>query len=217
MGSDNFYAGGSAVAQRKTADRTQASPEGEADIVELLLLDHRPIKDCIEILISPKKNKKEKLAVARDFLNYVHDHSQAEKKTVYKLLEKNEELHFLILEAMAEHAMVDKEVRSLRTKLARARSLRDEVEAELKVLAELVQKHILEEESEMLPKIKSEFGEQELKDIGMEFMKARKLDQTMLTDFPELQEELIQWKDSVQEISSRFLSRMDKYVDNLKH
>jgi hemerythrin-like domain-containing protein len=187
------------------------------DIIDLILADHKFIKECIEVLLSEETSKKEKLSISRDFLETLHAHLLAEKKTVYKSLVDNEQLHFIILEADVEHQIVEKEIKSLSQKLSRVRTLKDEVEAELKVLAELVQKHIQEEESEMLPTMKAELTEEVLHEIGQSFLKARKFNQGEAEEFPLLQDELIQWKDSVQEISSKFLSKMDKYVENLKH
>lgn len=202
------------MTQKKTRPINQVH---NVDVIDLLLVDHRYIKECIGVLINEDASKKEKLAVAKGFLDALHLHSLAEKRAVYKPLEGNEELHFTILEAEIEHGIVDQKVRSLKIKLARTRILKDEVEAELKVLAELVKHHIQEEESEMLPKMRAELDEETLREIGADFMKARKFSDQELGDYPELQDELIQWKDSVQKLSSQFLSKMDKYVENLKH
>lgn len=189
----------------------------ELSVIDLILFDHRSIKEGMEVLIDDDVDKDKKLSVARGFLESVQLHSLAEKKSIYAKLESNEELHFNILEAEIEHGIVDKKVKVLKQKVARVRTLKDEVEAELKVLAELIKKHIMEEESEMLPKMREEVDEETLHELGLNFMKLRGLTQQQLSEFPLLEDELINWKDSVQKISSQFLSKMDKYVENLKH
>lgn len=187
------------------------------DVVDLILMDHKILKKGIAILTDDDADKKTKLAAAQEFLAAVHDHSLAEKRAIYTPLESNEELHFNILEAEIEHGIVDQKVKMLKGKLSRVRTLKDELEAELKVLAELVKHHLQEEESEMLPKMKEAVDDQTLIELGAAFMKLRKWSNEDFGEFPQLSDELIQWKDSVQKVSSKFLSKMDKYVENLKH
>jgi hemerythrin-like domain-containing protein len=195
--------------------------EGQAiesvSIIDLLLYDHQFLKACIRILKDDASDKSRKLLVSRGFLEAVQKHSKAEKKAVYTPLKKNTELHFTILEAEIEHGVVDAKVKYLKNCVARVRVLKDETEAELKVLAELLEHHLKEEESEMFPKMREALEDETLIELGVEFMSLRKLTPKDLHDFPMLQDELIQWKDSVQKISSQFLSKMDRYVENLKH
>jgi hemerythrin-like domain-containing protein len=189
----------------------------DINIIDILLIDHRYVKDCIEILTSESSTKKQKLGIAKDFLIALQKHSEAEKKIVYSPLKGDEEFHFNILEAEIEHGIVDEKIKLLKPKLARAKVLKDEIEAELKVLAELVKHHIKEEESELLPKMNDYLEEETLKSMGQEFMKRREMTASDLDNYPHLQDELVSWKDDVQKISSQFLSKMDKYVENLKH
>ena len=189
----------------------------DINVIDLILIDHRFIKECVEVMIDEKADKRKKMAIAKDFLEAVHLHSQTEKKAIYSPLEANEELHFNILEAEIEHGIIDQKVRSLKAKISRARILRDEVEAEFKVLAELLKKHIIEEESEILPKMKEVVDDATLSDLGKHFMKLRKFSAQDLQDYPQLQDELIEWKDSIQKVSSEFLTKMDKFVENLQH
>ena len=198
---------------------TQRHDEGsqQASVIDLILIDHRYLKQCIEILSDEKADKNKKLSMARGFLETLQKHSMAEKKAVYVPTEKHEELHFNILEAEIEHGIVDQKVTMLKPRVARARALKDDMEAELKVLSELVKHHIQEEESEILPKMQLEFSDEALDEMGAEFMRLRKFEPKTLHDFPVLQDELIHWKDTVQKLSSKFLSKMDQYVENLKH
>lgn len=186
-------------------------------VIDYLLFDHQYLKRCVEVLIDDKAPKKTKLTISKGFLEAVLKHSVAEKKAVYSKLEGNTELHFIILQAEIEHGIVDQKVKSLRNRLARVRILKDEAEAELKVLGDLLKHHLMEEESEMFPKMQEAIDEASLLEMGAHFMKLRNLTPQDLTDYPVLQDELIQWKDSVQKISSQFLSKMDKYVENMKH
>lgn len=187
------------------------------NVIDMILIDHRFVKECIDILTNEQTEKAKKFSIARGFLDVLQEHSVAEKQVVYAQLESKEEFHFNILEAQIEHGIVDEKVKQLRPKITHARSLRDEIEAELKVLAELVKNHIKEEESELLPKMSEELDEETLREMGQVFMKVRKMSMKDLHDYPQLQDELVTWKDDVQKVSSQFLSKMDKYVENLRH
>lgn len=186
-------------------------------IIDLILIDHRFLKACIEVLSDENAEKRKKMNIAMDFLDALSTHSSAEKKAVYAPMEKNEELHFKVLEAEIEHGLVDQKVKSLKTKLPNTRVLKDELEAELKVLADLVKHHIMEEESNLLPKMNELLSSEELNKLGNSFMKLRKFTARDLKDYPLLQDELIQWKDSIQKVSSEFLSKMENFVENLQH
>jgi hemerythrin-like domain-containing protein len=198
------------VAQRKKKN-------SDVSVIDLLLFDHQYLKECIAVLVNDSADKKKKKSVAKGFLDAVQKHSTAEKKAVYSKLESNEELHFIILEAEIEHGIIDQKVKKLKKDLTRFRVLKDETEAELKVLGELLQNHLMEEESEMFPKMQDAIEDAALNEMGADFMRMRKLSPEKLRDYPMLENELIQWKDSVQKMSSQFLSKMDKYVENLKH
>ncbi len=187
------------------------------NVIDLVLIDHRFLKECIETLLLGTVEKGHKLSMAREFLETLEKHSQAEKKIVYARLLSDEEFHFNILEAQVEHGIIDEKIKFLIPKVSSALGLTDELEAEFKVLAELVKHHLREEESELLPRMTELMDEETLRTMGEEFMKARQMSSRDVITFPDLQDELVTWKDDVQKVSSQFLSKMDKYVENLKH
>lgn len=189
----------------------------DLSVVDLILIDHRYVKECIEVLISDSADRRLKLSMARGFLDALIEHTMAEKKAIYTPLENHEELHFNILEAEVEHANILKKVRTLKTRLSRIKILKDELAAELKLLAEMVRHHLMEEESELLPKIKEEVDDQALAEMGRNFMKLRKFSNADLLNYPQLYDELIKWKDSIQKVSSKFLTKMDKFMEDLQH
>lgn len=202
---------------RKNKKTQETETIQSLSIIDLILIDHRFLKECIEVLTDENAEKRKKMNIAMDFFDAVSIHSSAERKAVYAPMEKNEDLHFKVLESEIEHGLVDQQVKSLRTKLPNSRVLKDELEAELKVLAELVKHHIMEEESNLLPKMNELIDPETLREMGASFMKLRKFTAKDLKDYPLLQDELIQWKDSIQKVSSEFLSRMENFVENLQH
>jgi hemerythrin-like domain-containing protein len=187
------------------------------NIIDMILLDHRSIKECIEVLLSDATTKTRKLEVAKVFFEFMIKHIATEEKIVYSQLLSDEKFHFNVLEFKVEHGMVSQKIKDLRSKVMRARILKEEVEAELKVLSQVVKTHIKEEESDFLPKMQELLDEATLVEMGDRFMKLRKLSPKDLRDHPHLQDELVMWKDDVQKVSSKFLSMVDKTMENLRH
>lgn len=168
-----------------TLKKYRTEQVSETNVIDLILIDHGYVKECIEVLTDEEADKREKLSYAKSFLDTLQKHSMAEKKTIYPYLLDNEELHFNILEAQIEHGIVDQKVRTLKRKLAGVRTLKDELEAEFTVLAELVRHHVKEEEEEILPKMQQEVDEEDLNNLGAEFMKFRKFTAKDLEDYPQ--------------------------------
>lgn len=189
----------------------------DMNVIDVILIDHRFLKECIALLIDAQSDKNQKLVVARNFLGILRKHLEAEEEILYSSLKSNEELHFNILEAQVEHGIIEEKVKWLKPRITQLKVLRDEIEAELKVLAELVKNHLKEEESELFLRIGEEVEEEVLREMGVRFMSMRKISARDLRDSPHLQDELINWKDEVQKVSSKFLSKMDKYVESLRH
>lgn len=203
------------MARRK--GMTQEQLTKELSIIELLLFDHQCLKRCISILTDHHASKPKKLSLAKEFLDCLHKHSVAEQKSVYKVLENHEELHFTILEAEVEHEMMNHKARHLKSKLLRIRSLSDETEAELKVLADLVRNHLREEESGMLPMLNAVIDDATLKELGADFLRLRKLTREDMDDYPILLNELKNWQLTVQKDSKQFLHKTERYLDSIKN
>ncbi len=173
------------------------------NIIDLIVYDHRFVKECIETLTDDKSDKKKKFSIAKDFLTAVELHSQAEKRAVYGPLLENEEVHFNILEANVEHGMIDKKVKYLKGLLANSRSLKEEVEVELKVLSELIKHHIMEEESELLPKMQESVDDETLMEMGLQFLKIRKMSPEQILVDKKIKSEFKHWKELVEKDSKK--------------
>jgi hemerythrin-like domain-containing protein len=188
------------------------------NIVDLILIDHVYLKECIKILKDEDADPREKIKFANGFMDALGKHSEAEKKILYATLEKVNDLHFDILEGEVEHGITDAKVKLLKPKFAKAKvgDMKEELGAEIKVLAELVEHHIKEEESEMLPKVKRDIDSSILEKLGAQFMKLRKWTEKDLESSPKLQTELLGWQEAAKAISSQFVAKVDKYIESLK-
>jgi hypothetical protein len=188
----------------------------DVSIIDLLVLDHQALKNSCEFI---QKNKNERLILVfegRKFLQSLGIHSKAEKETLYKKLVSNEELHFNILEAEAEHRIIDQKIRSLTPKLKNLKKIKEETLADLIVLSEIVQIHLLEEEGELFSRINEEVDEATLIELGEMFMKHRDFKAHDLTDFPILENQLTEWKGSMQKMQGRYFAQLERSIERLK-
>jgi hemerythrin-like domain-containing protein len=160
------------------------------NIIEVLLIDHHYLKDCIEVFTDEEEDKKIKFKHAKGFLDALKKHSAGEKKALYSPLKDVKDLRLHILESEIEHGIVDAKVKMLTTKLAGMKSLSEDMEAEFKVLAELVEHHVDEEEDDLFPKLKKDIDPEILNQMGYQFMVIRQFSEKDLEDNPELKEEM---------------------------
>lgn len=198
-------------AVHKNDQRQQIIANNHFNIVEILKLDHSYLKECIEVLTDEDENKKAKYKHAKGFLDALKKHSLAEKKVVYSPLEKVEEFRGRILESEIEHGIVDAKVKSLIPKIAAMRLLNDEMEAEMKVLADIVLHHVEEEEDELLPQMTEEISSEILNEMGYQFMLLRQFTDKDLLDVPELKEEASFIKKTPPMPMAKFLSTSHEY------
>ena len=56
------------------------------NIIDILLIDHAYLKECIAVLTNDYAHKNEKIFFARTFLDTLKKHSESEEKTVYESL-----------------------------------------------------------------------------------------------------------------------------------
>lgn len=201
----------------------EIATDNSFDIIDILLIDHSYLKECIEVLTDRNRNKQEKLFYSRTFLDTLKKHSIAEEKTVYESLVEMDEIHMHILEGLAEHSMAKFKYQTLIPRLARMKVLDDVTEAEIKALAEHVAHHIHEEESKLFPKMKENLDQGILNEIGFQFLILRKFTPQDLKDFPEIQQQIYQMnpkeirpsKKNIYQWSGNFVKKVNQYIGSL--
>ncbi|WP_413560369.1 hemerythrin domain-containing protein [Bdellovibrio sp. HCB209] len=146
------------------AHRRQGNPE---DIVELILQDHVILKQLIEIMKSEDASFREKQAAFKRFAPALVAHAKPEEQTWYMKM-KSEDMKVEGLEGDIEHSLADQLCEELKRT-----SDRDEFMAKVKVLAELVEHHVEEEEEDMLPEFKRGTTLEERIDLGMQYLEAQ--------------------------------------------
>jgi len=193
------------------------------NIIDILLIDHAYLKECIAVLTNDYAHKNEKIFYARTFLDTLKKHSQAEEKTVYESLSEMEDLRMLILEGEAEHGMAKFKYETLIPRLSKMKILDDVTEAEIKVLAELIEHHIDEEETELFPRMRYNLDSGILNEIGFQFMILRQFTPQDLKDYPELQTQIYQQnsmgpkrsRKNIYQWSGKFVKKVNRYISSL--
>lgn len=153
---------------KKTGSTKPKKMEGRDsgdDIVGLILRDHEPLKIYLETLKDPDVSFSEKKPVFNKFAPALSAHSEAEEESLYAHLKTEDELRMEGFEGDTEHAIAKRLVEEIND----LEQDEDMWMAKVKVLAELVEHHIEEEESELLKEVKKELDLEIREQIGQEY------------------------------------------------
>ncbi len=120
------------------------------DVIELILRDHVSLKRLIDALKDDKTERSLKEGPLEQFVPLLVSHAKAEEKSLYIEMKKIKELRVESFEGDTEHSIAENLIHEIN-----ATADDDKWNAKVKVLAELVEHHIQEEEEEMLKKVQS--------------------------------------------------------------
>ncbi len=139
------------------------------DIIDLILKDHVPLKELIAVLKNPDAEFSTKHRAFNEFAPLLISHAESEQKSLYSRMKDENALRKEAFEGDVEHALATQLIEAVQ------HSMNDEDQwmAEVKVLAEIVEHHIDEEEDEMLKKVKKEFDSETRYIIGQEYLNFR--------------------------------------------
>jgi hypothetical protein len=151
----------------------ESGEASHANIVEMLKADHKKVQGLFEKFETlPAERTREKRKLLREIFSELEIHTKLEEELVYPEIEGAQE-H--VAEAREEHHVVDLIIAEIK----KVRTMNDKTDAKVKVLKEMVEHHIKEEENEMLPKLPQD----ELEEIGAK-VKVRK-EELLGKEFPE--------------------------------
>ncbi len=201
-------------AQNKKKEYISIATNNHFNIIDILLLDHSYLKDCIDILQIEGGDKKNKYKCAKSFLDALKKHSAGEKKALYAPLEDLKELKFQVLEKEIEHGIIDTKVKVLSKKLMGSKSLTIEMDAELHVLASLVERHVEDEEQLLFPLMKKVIEKEILNQMGYQFMVFRQFTEKDLAD-TDLKEEIPNIKKS-ESANRNFIQTTHEYFSSTR-
>ena len=141
--------------------------------ITMLKSDHATVKRLLrELDETSERAVKERERLVSEIEREIKTHSQLEEEVFYpafKAVSEDTEAEDLFYEAAEEHHVVDMVLPAL--KAANPKS--HEFGAKAKVLRDLIEHHIKEEETEMFVKARALFEEDQLRELG-DLMQARK-------------------------------------------
>lgn len=147
---------------------SQHSSPQKTDIVTLILEDHRALKRLIKILKNSELEFDQRQVAFDDFAPILVSHAKPEEETLYTYMKSNDELREAAFEGEVEHNIADQLIEEIK------RTVDSEMwSARVKVLAELVEHHIEEEESDFLPDFKKNSPAIEREQLGELFLQMK--------------------------------------------
>ena len=144
----------------------------DADILETLKQDHKDAADLLERLVESNSAAERKKLLAAIKSTLV-PHLRAEEKIVYDAVGalRGKEQHIHSAEGYREHALGDKTLGDL-GKMTNPMS--PEFSAAAKVLKELVEHHVEEEEKNIWSDVNEHFSEERRLELNRKFLAAKK-------------------------------------------
>lgn len=131
--------------------------------VTMLKEDHKKVKGLFEEF--EKATSKRKLGICKETLLELKVHTTLEEELFYPAVEKAVKDEKMMAEAEEEHHVAE----TIMAELEACTEMDVQFEAKYTVLAENVQHHINEEETEMLPKAEK-LGKEKLDQLGEQMM-----------------------------------------------
>ncbi|HRO67447.1 MAG TPA: hemerythrin domain-containing protein [Pseudobdellovibrionaceae bacterium] len=146
-----------------------ARTASNSDIIQLILEDHKSLKKLIRTLKDTDKDISERMIAFEEFAPLLVTHAKPEEEVLYRALKKEEDLREEGFEGDVEHGLADQ----LLEEAKRTTEDEDLWSARVKVLAELVEHHIEEEEETMLPKYRQHSSSEDRSALGQKFLRLK--------------------------------------------
>ncbi|MDZ4083093.1 MAG: hemerythrin domain-containing protein [Bdellovibrionales bacterium] len=145
----------------KSDSRLNGNSES-GDIVTLILRDHKPIKELLLVLKDSDVEIAEKRPAFDEFQRILRGHTKAEEESLYVQLKQDDETKVEALEGDTEHALAEQ----LMNEVDASTGDENLWMAKVKVLAELVEHHLKEEEKEVLKQVRQDLSSEQRAKVG---------------------------------------------------
>lgn len=173
----------STTGKKRKQNPRRSSAERKSDIVQLILQDHKPLKKLIKTLKNSDLEMSKRQAAFEEFAPVLIAHAKSEETVLYTFMKNRTELRDGGFEGDVEHGLAEQMIDE-----AKSTDDQDLWSARVKVLAELVEHHLEEEERTTLPQVRRNAEPSERSAMGEKYrrLKAR----LESTDFEKSEEEL---------------------------
>jgi len=130
------------------------------DAIQLLTDQHRAVEQLLEELAGQSPRSVEFRQTFEEMADLLAIHSEIEEKIFYPAV-KTEDTEGLLEDSVEEHLAVK---RVLATMMETAPD--GDIFAELEELGGLTKEHVLDEEQELFPKVRTQMGSEQLRQLG---------------------------------------------------
>ena len=154
------------MAKKMAKAKNSNKSESGADIIQVILKDHKPLWASIKIMKDEKSTYAEKKKAFYKFAPALIAHAKPEEQTWYMQMKSEKDFVVDGLEGDVEHSLADQLCEELKRT-----SDREMFMAKVKVLAELVEHHLEEEEEDMLPEFRKDSTAEERIALGEKYLK----------------------------------------------
>jgi len=146
--------------------RTHSSSK---DLIQIILSDHKPLKQLIQVMKSEDATMAKKKKAFEEFAPTLLAHAKPEERTLYVSMKKDHDMSVEGTEGDVEHGLADQLCQELKKTKDH-----DLFMAKVKVLAEMVEHHIEEEEDKLLPEFRKCSSVEERRTLGEQYLSAQK-------------------------------------------
>lgn len=156
------------AAKANDKKNTKNAKPNKEDIIELILHDHKALKKLIKVMKNSDNDLSERQEAFEEFAPLLVVHAKPEEQTMYVFMKDDEDLREEGFEGDVEHGLADQLLEEIKRT-----DDEDLWGARVKVLAELVEHHIEEEEEELLPDFRKHSDIEERVQMGAKFMELK--------------------------------------------
>lgn len=151
-----------------TKRKTATAKSRDEDIIKVLKTDHQPLKKLIKVMKETENSMGARRTALEEFGPLLLEHAKAEEKVLYTFLKEQADMEEEGFEGDVEHGLAEQ-------MLEEAKSTNDEDlwSARVKVLAELVEHHLDEEENEIFPEFKKNSELEERKILAADYLEEK--------------------------------------------
>jgi hemerythrin superfamily protein len=153
-----------AKSNRRTISKKR-KPAASHDIIQLILTDHKPLWQLIKVMKSEDATHAKKAAAFEKFTPALLAHAKPEEQTWYMCMKNDYDMSVQGVEGDVEHGLAEQLCNELQKT-----DDHDMFMAKVKVLAEMVEHHLQEEEEKLLPLFKKQSDPQERRELGMRYV-----------------------------------------------
>ena len=159
----------STAKKAKPSSASKSAQNSKNDIIKLILVDHEPLKRFVGILKDLDTPIRTRRRIFEQFAPLLLVHIRSEQESLYTFLkDESKELRIDGLEGEVEHELAERMIEEVKMS-----EDADVWSARVKVLAELVEHHLREEESDMFPIFKKESDAEDRVMLGKQYLELK--------------------------------------------